>query len=339
MNGAAQLDPHERDQPVNQTATATGTDVERSETSALPPFPSDGIEAGSRVTLTSLPVDHYGTTVYLKALKHPDAQHAPIVIVHDVGEHADCYERTANAFYERGYSVYLFDWRGHGRSGWQLGHAPCFDSLVKDLLQVAAWARYQENGRAPIILGNGLGALVVMEFTKNYAAFCQAVILCAPCLELQPEMTRPHRVLLKLLSDISPLVRLWSPFSPRLTSHRVSLHPISREDASLSAKFPGVTAALTYELVQAIKRAETRFIEYCGSVLIICPEKDGICSYKKLKKSAALHDDHNVEIVDLANSGHGVFTNDDASRELAIKVVLGWLSKLVVGKASASESL
>ena len=325
---------------MNQTATATDTEVERSAASALPPFPSDGTEAGSRVTLTSLPVDHYGTTVYLKALKHPDTQHAPIVIVHDVGEHADCYERAANAFYERGYSVYLFDWRGHGRSGWQLGHAPSFDSLVKDLLQVAAWARYQENGRAPIILGNGLGALVVMEFTQKLRCFLPSRDTFAPLVsELQPEMTRPHRVLLKLLSDVAPLVRLWSPFSPRLTSHRVSLHPISREDASLSAKFPGVTAALTYELIQAIKRAETRFIEYCGSVLILCPEKDGICSYKQLKKSAALHADHNVEIVDLANSGHGVFTDDDASRELAIKVVLGWLSKLVVDKASASESL
>ena len=324
---------------MNQTATATGTDVERSSASALPPFPSDGSEAISRVSLTSLPVDHYGTTVYLKALKYPDSQQPPIVIVHDVGEHADCYERTAYAFYERGFSVYSFDWRGHGRSGWLLGHAPSFDTLVKDLLQVAAWSRYQEDGRAPIILGSGLGALVVMEFTKNYASFCQAAVLCAPCLELQSELTGLHRFLLKLLSEVAPLVRLWSPFSPRFTSHRVSLHPISREDGTLSAKFPGVTAALTYELVQAIKRAETRFIEYGGSVLILCPEKDGICSYQQLKRSAALHADHNVEIVDLGDSGHGVFTDDDASRESAIKVVLGWLSRVMVEKVSANENL
>ena len=56
-------------------------------------------------------------------------------LVHDLGERADLYKRTAMSFVERGYSTYAFDLRGHGRSGRRLGHAPGFTILVKDLLQ------------------------------------------------------------------------------------------------------------------------------------------------------------------------------------------------------------
>lgn len=291
------------------------------------PAPADGV--GLQKIVSSLPVDHAGTTVYLKGWRLEGSERPPIVIVHDLGEHAEVYRRTAENFALHGYTTYVFDLRGHGRSGRRLGHAPSFTVLVRDLLQVAAWVRHKEGGRAPIILGHGIGALITMEFTKNHGAFCRAAILSAPCLELTSETGPFARLILKFLADFSPTLRLPTMLTPRFArdlGQRLAqeARDMGEEQARL-VPFPRLTAIFAHELLNAIKRAEARFIEYHGSVLILCPERDHVASYGQLKKSAALHDEHNLKIADLHDIGHSVFA-EDATREVAMKVILPWLA-------------
>ena len=313
---------------LDVAVAAPNSEKEAPLNSELSPFPA--ATGGSvDVVLSALPVDHFGTTVFLKGWQQRESVKPPVVVVHDVGEHADCYEGLAAKFVSHGYSVYAYDWRGHGRSGWQLGHAPSFDVLVKDLLQVAAWARYQERGQAPVLIGHGVGALMVTELARTHGNFCRAAILSAPCLELQSSVGGMHRLMLRLLADFTPLLRIWGPFRPKFTNNKVSFHPISREDESLSAKFPGLTASLTYELMAAIKRAEARFLDYLGHVLILCPENDSVCRYQHLRKAVAVHAEHNVEIVNLAESGHSLLTDDGNSQEIAMRAILGWLTKVI----------
>ena len=325
--------------PVEKATTASPVEVEKVLPSALPPFPpSEDGQAEGPGQSTMLPVDHFGTSIYVKSWVHNASSLPPIVLVHDVGEHADCYDAAATALYESGYSVYTFDWRGHGRSGWQFGHAPSFHILVKDLLQVAAWARYHQGGRSPVLIGQGVGALMVLEFTKSYAQFCRAAVLSAPCLELQTSVGALQGVMLKLLAELIPRVKLWQPLLPRFSSGRHTTHPIAGESGSVRVKFPGVTAGLAYELVLAMKRSETRFIQFDGSILILCPERDAVCNYQQLKKNAAIHVDHNLEIIDLPELGHGVLTDDEGGRTHAVGAILDWLRRLhPIGPATATE--
>jgi alpha-beta hydrolase superfamily lysophospholipase len=323
---------------VEQASVPENSGAEQTITSALPPFPAGDESTESTEQIIHLPVDHFGTTVYVRSLVQKDRANPPLVLVHDLGEHGDCYHQAAQSFFDHGYSVYSYDWRGHGRSGWQLGHAPSFAVLVQDLLQVVAWARHRAGGQGPIIIGQGVGALMVMEFTKRFPAFCSGAVLSAPCLELQSTVGGLQSLVLRLLADILPTARVWRPFVPRFTSWRVNRRPMSREDGELNTKFSGITAALASEVILAMKRAETRFIEFDRSVLILCPEQDQICSYQHLKKSAAIHGDHNVEILNLANSPHGVLTETDEAREAAIGHILGWLGRVVVrGRVQSVE--
>ena len=74
------------------------------------------------------PVDHVGTSVFVKGWLIPGRQKRPVILVHDLGETAeklsDCAIRLARA----GYSVYSFDMRGHGQSGRRLGTFPAFNN-------------------------------------------------------------------------------------------------------------------------------------------------------------------------------------------------------------------
>jgi alpha-beta hydrolase superfamily lysophospholipase len=309
------------------------------------PFATDGQRTvapadeppGVQKIVSSLPVDHQGTTVYVKGWRHENGQAPAILIVHDLGEQTTHYRETARAFVLAGYSVYLFDLRGHGRSGRRLGHAPSYNILIKDLLQVAAWVRHKEGGRPPVILGHGIGALITMDFTKHHGTFCQAAILSAPCLEPLAEVTPPARILLRVLAEVTPTFRIPAALTPRFTRDLKSSHQVDGDEEEKPIYFPRLTAVFAHELLLAIKRAEARFIEYHGNVLILCPDQDSVCSYGQLKKSAALHNEHNLEIADLEGVGHGVFTDDLAAREQAMGIVLPWLEKALRGPVAPAK--
>jgi alpha-beta hydrolase superfamily lysophospholipase len=286
---------------------------------------------GVQKIVSSLPVDHQGTAVYVKGWRYENGDAPSILIVHDLGEQTMHYRDAARAFVLAGYSVYLFDLRGHGRSGRRLGHAPSFNILIKDLLQVAAWVRHKEGGKPPVILGHGIGALITMDFTKHHGAFCKAAILSAPCLEPLALVSTPARFLLRVLAEVTPTFRIPATLTPRFTRDLKISHQQEGDEDEKLIYFPRLTAIFAHELLLAIKRAEARFIEYQGSVLILCPDQDSVCSYVQLKKSAALHNEHNLEIADLKGVGHGVFTDEHAAREQAMGVVLPWLKKAMRG--------
>lgn len=280
--------------------------------------------------VTTLPVDHAGTMVYLKGWRRPGSTKPPVVIVHDLGEHTDLYRETAHELLKSDYSVYCFDLRGHGRSGRRLGHAPSFNVLVKDLLQVVAFIRHKEGGRAPILLGHGIGGLIANEFTRRHGSFCRAVILSAPCLELQHNVTWSTRIALRFLAEWMPTFRIPPRLSPRFARDLKHVRA-DAEDGTKLPYFPRLTAIFTQELLTAITRARAEFIEYHGMVLILCPANDTICSYTQVRKAAAVHDQNNLQIVTLEGLGHNVFTETEQARALALATIGPWLDAVARG--------
>ena len=287
-----------------------------------------GDDDGVRKLVSSLPVDHAGTTVFVKGWHVEQTARAPVVIVHDLGEQATLYRETALTLARHGHSVYSYDLRGHGRSGRRLGHAPSFNVLIKDLLQVAAWARHKEHGRAPVLLGHGIGALIALSFAQDFASFCHGIILSAPSFELATPVPVWMRLLIKALAEISPTLRLPAFACPRFIRESRSSQLESTGETDRIVYFPRLTAIFADALVHAIKAADSGRIDYKDPVLVLCPENDVICSYAQLKKAAAMHGGHNLVLADLPNVGHDVFVDGETNRQEALRCILPWLAQL-----------
>lgn len=280
--------------------------------------------------VSSLPADHSGTSIYVKGWRHASCKGHPILIVHDLGEQTGMYKQTIEEMVERGHNVFMFDLRGHGRSGKRLGHAPSYDILINDLLQVAAWVRHKESGMAPIIIGNGIGALITMDFTKRYPALCRGMVLSAPCLELVHETTGLTRFFIKILADIAPMLRIPISLCPQFTRDLMSIeHQIDEEDETSIVYFPRLTAIFANELLNAIKRAELSFITYEGSVLLLCPGKDDVCTYSAVKKAVAVHTADNIEVLDFPEHGHALLS-EEASKSDVIEKIIQWVDKVTL---------
>ena len=73
-----------------------------------------------------------GPQLYYRAWEPEQEANAVITIVHGGGEHSGRYLNVANYLVPRGYAVYAYDLRGHGKSPGKRGHVNRFaESLVK----------------------------------------------------------------------------------------------------------------------------------------------------------------------------------------------------------------
>ena len=120
----------------------------------------------------SLPVDHDGTSIYVKGWHKEGNNGFPIIIIHDFGETISNHRVVCQLLAESGHNVYAFDLRGHGRSGKNKSQPAKIRTYVNDLLQISAWVKHQEKNRIPIILANGIGGKIALAFCQKHPNFC-----------------------------------------------------------------------------------------------------------------------------------------------------------------------
>lgn len=158
---------------------------------------------------------------------HPEgAARATLVIVHGIGEHSGRYMNVVHYLVPRGYAVYGFDHRGHGRSPGQRGHINDWSEYREDVDAFLRMVRSREGERPLFVFGHSLGALIVLEFVLRRPDGLRGVIISGAPIE-PVGVAKPYLVALARL-----LSRLWPRFS---LSTRLDTPAISRDPAVVHA--------------------------------------------------------------------------------------------------------
>lgn len=99
-----------------------------------------------------------------------------LVFVHGFGEHSGLYGGVASHFAARGYSAYVPDQRGHGRSPGPRGHVDSWADFRGDLGAFLAHVEEQNPSRPMILVGNSLGAAVVLDYARHAPGRLRGVV-------------------------------------------------------------------------------------------------------------------------------------------------------------------
>jgi len=153
----------------------------------------------------------------------PDAAPGGVLaVVHGIGEHSGRYMNLVDHFVPRGWVVYGFDHRGHGRSPGQRGHINRWEEYRSD---VAAFLRMigEREPRLPLFLfGHSLGALIALDFVMHHPGGLRGVVVTGAPLD-PVGVAKPHLVAItRLLSSI------WPRFTLRT---RLDVSALSRDPA------------------------------------------------------------------------------------------------------------
>lgn len=135
---------------------------------------------------------------------------AGLVLVHGQGEHSGRYTHITNAMNLAGISVFSYDQRGHGKSGFQRGHIPDYDQLLKDLDQIVDLAQ-NKIGQKPLFLyGQSMGGNLVLNYALQNPKKVTSVAASSPWIKLAFEPSPIKVVLARLIDKIVPSLSMKS---------------------------------------------------------------------------------------------------------------------------------
>ncbi len=165
-------------------------------------FPATGLsgkpEVASNAFLTRdayrLPMDHWSSPGQPKAI---------LIALHGMNDYARAFELPGPWWAARGLEVYAYDQRGFGR-GEVRGIWPGTDLLVDDLADVIAVVRHRHPGRPLYLVGESMGAAVVLAALARGAISVDGAALTAPAVWGRQTMNPFYRSLVWLAGSLFP---------------------------------------------------------------------------------------------------------------------------------------
>lgn len=204
--------------------------------------------------------------LYFRSWLPDEKVKAILLIAHGVAEHCGRYARMAEYFANRGYAVYGFDYRGHGKSEGRRGFVEHFSYYMDDLRTFFKLICSRHPQNRVIFFGHSMGAIIgLAESIYNPDEF-SGLILSGTAIKVKPELPAAILALLKPLAL----------FMPRLGLKRIDSSTLSRDKRVIESYdndplvYRGkLSARLSIELVCMIHRLQSQMSQIKVPILIL----------------------------------------------------------------------
>ncbi|MBD3921598.1 alpha/beta hydrolase [Paenibacillus sp. PR3] len=107
-----------------------------------------------------------------------------VCLVHGMGEHHGRQAAIVQPLNEAGFTVFVYDQRGHGRSEGKRGHSPSIAHLTSDVDAVLAEARRRYASLPIFLYGHSMGGNVAVNYALRHEAKLAGLVLTSPWLRL-----------------------------------------------------------------------------------------------------------------------------------------------------------
>jgi len=181
---------------------------------------------------------------------------ALVVGVHGFAEHAGRYEHVGRFLAERGFALYMYDLRGHGRSEWERGYVGRFEQFVEDTVAFVRLAKREVPART-FLLGHSMGGLIAVYAAARLGGELNGLLTSGAALEVK--VNPLARFALQLAGLLNPKGRVRTPVATECLS----------KDRGVIERYmsdPLVFKDPTYKLLLEFGRAVRRVWRVVGTI-------------------------------------------------------------------------
>jgi acylglycerol lipase len=189
-----------------------------------------------------------GCRLYSQSWQPETPAKANLLLLHGLADHSSRYGNLVDFMVPRGFAIFGYDQRGHGRSQGKRGYVNSFQDYVADLKTYAASIPGE---RRLFLLGHSMGGTVAADFAAVSPAGLTGLVLSAPVVKAGESVSKRSIQMARLLSRLLP----------RLGVACVDAAGISRDTAAVAAYISDplvyrgkVSARLGVELLNEIEK-------------------------------------------------------------------------------------
>src|SRR5437867_3601686 len=187
------------------------------------------------------------------------APRAAILALHGWADHAGRWRDVGERLCAAGYSTYVLDLRGHGRSGGRRGHLSRFSQLLGDLQAFRRVVRLRTD-RPQLLLGTSFGGLVALRYLETQPSDPIAgAVVVSPWLGLAFRPPAWKRFVGRVFADLWPTL----PVPARLDADTLSRDPVVNEAYAADPAVHGLMTPGAWREIQWAQRAVPARLSSC----------------------------------------------------------------------------
>jgi alpha-beta hydrolase superfamily lysophospholipase len=208
-----------------------------------------------------------------------------LVLVHGLKDHSARYASAAETLARRGFAVYAFDLRGHGRSDGARVAIDAFAEYLDDLDRFLACVREREPARPTFLFGHSMGGAIVTLFAIERRPALAGIVLSAPALRVADDVPAVLVGSTKLLGAVLPGLPVFGLESAGFSRDPAVVRENDETDPLIEhGRAPARTAS---ELLGAIAEIQERMEEVRAPLLILHGTADRITDPEGSRELAA----------------------------------------------------
>lgn len=257
----------------------------------------------------------------LEAAKWHDETAAPIgtvVIVHGLGEHFGRFEHLALEFVQRGFCVYSYDQRGHGRNAGKYGHVQDYSLLMEDIGSMLEAARLESGGMPCILYGHSLGGNEVLNYLLDHPDCVSAAIVSSPWIRLYVQPSERLTRIIRIIERLKPDFTFSNGIKLKLTTNNNKIIIKTETDKLFHKR---ISARLAIQAFEAGERALEHADDISIPVLLMHGTDDKITSFEA-SRELSLRANDNIHFKSWKDMYHEL--HNDTDSETVINYMCEW---------------
>ena len=198
---------------------------------------------------------------------------AVLIIVHGIAEHSGRYSNLVNYFVPKGYAVYSFDLRGHGKSDGTRSYIEHFSYYLDDLKTYFDMVSQQNPNTKIFLVGHSMGSTIAMAYAVEHQSELTGLIVSGTTLKAGNSVSKASILMAKILSVLVPKMGVAS----------LDVNDISRDKAVVAAyindplNYTGkLRARWGAELLKTMNKLQSTISELSLPILIMQGTADRI---------------------------------------------------------------
>ena len=143
-------------------------------------------------------------TLYYQSWLPEQTPKAILLIVHGLAEHSGRYMNSVEYFVPKGYAVYGYDQRGHGKSEGARCYVDRFSDYIADLHTFLTMVREFHPGIKLFLVGHSMGGTIATIYATQYQNELTGLVLSGAALKAGDSITPLAKLMAQVLSRLLP---------------------------------------------------------------------------------------------------------------------------------------
>ncbi|CAN5452547.1 alpha/beta hydrolase [soil metagenome] len=256
---------------------------------------------------------------------------ATLVLTHGIAEHSEAYHDLAVDMVPKGWDIYAFDLRGHGRSDGRRGYIDDFHRFSRDLDKFVRHLRLGplKDSKVPLVMfGHSMGGLITLRYLvdQGEAAPAIAAVLSSPAMGISMPIPPLKEFAAEMLHKYLPQVTLANDIPYDKLTH---VEARWRSYAGDVLRHDKISPEMYFGMLEAAKKVTEGAARIKIPTLIVAAGDDRIVSRPAIEVFFPKIGSEKKKLIIYENSYHEVL--NDIERDRVIQDIDAFLGVVVGG--------